>query len=347
MTSTNTLRPGQLAKLLAATIPARLPVMITGAPGVGKSDVVTQAAAAAGARLILSHPVTSDPTDYKGLPFPSQDKTRADFLPFGDLAELTRADSPTVFFLDDLGQAPASVQAAAMQLILARQVNGHKVSDQVVFIAATNRRQDRAGVSGILEPVKSRFAAIVELAPTVDDWCAWAIPAGVPAEVVAYIRFRPDNLQDFKPSPDMNNSPSPRTWAQCGKLVALGLPADLEYSAYAGAIGEGAAAEFLGFLRVFRDLPSIDSVLLAPDRAPIPGNVSALYAISTALASRANLNNIGRILTYAGRLLDDGKGEFAALLMRDAYRRDLSITSAPEFTAAAVGPLGALISGTD
>ncbi len=69
----------------------------------------------------------------------------------------------TACFIDDLGQATPAVQAAAMQLILARTLNGHRVSDHVVFIAATNRRTDRAGVSGILEPVKSRFATLVEL----------------------------------------------------------------------------------------------------------------------------------------------------------------------------------------
>ena len=68
-------------------------------------------------------------------------------------------------FLDDLGQAPMSVQAAAMQLILARRINGFKISDKVIFMAATNRREDKAGVTGILEPVKSRFAWIVELVP--------------------------------------------------------------------------------------------------------------------------------------------------------------------------------------
>jgi len=50
-----------------------------------------------------------------------------------------------------------------MQLILGRCINGHKVSDHVTFLAATNKKSDRAGVSGILEPVNSRFAAIVEL----------------------------------------------------------------------------------------------------------------------------------------------------------------------------------------
>ena len=76
--------------------------------------------------------------------------------------------------MDDLGQAPPAVQAAAMQLILARRINGSLVSDEVCFVAATNRKNDKAGVARILEPVKSRFAAIVELTPCVEEWATWA-----------------------------------------------------------------------------------------------------------------------------------------------------------------------------
>ena len=113
-------------------------MLITGAPGTGKSDIVDQATREAGAELIISHPVTSDPTDFKGLG--ALVDGEAKFLPFDQLKDLITATRPTVFFLDDLGQAPPAVQAAAMQLILARRVNGHKVSDAVTFIAATNRK---------------------------------------------------------------------------------------------------------------------------------------------------------------------------------------------------------------
>lgn len=143
------MKPSQLAALLAKTIPGKRPVLIKGAPGIGKTDVVTQACQAAGADLVISHPVVSDPIDYKGLPALADG--RAEFLPFGELRTLIEANSLTVFFLDDLGQAPPTVQAAAMQLILARRINGHLVSEQVCFVAATNRKQDKAGVTGDLE----------------------------------------------------------------------------------------------------------------------------------------------------------------------------------------------------
>jgi MoxR-like ATPase len=157
------MRPTDLLLLLSSMIVNRLNLLITGAPGIGKSDLVNQAARAADADLILSHPVVEDPTSAAGLPWIVDGHAR--FLPFGMLERAMNATKPTVWFLDDLGQAPAATQASYMQLLLAREVNGHKLSDYVTFVAATNRRTDRAGVSGILEPVKSRFCSIAQSVP--------------------------------------------------------------------------------------------------------------------------------------------------------------------------------------
>lgn len=308
------MRPRDLSNLLRKAIKCRLPILIKGAPGAGKSDIVAQAAAAAGANVVLMHPVVSDPTDFKGLPGIVAGK--AEFLPFGDLRQLVEADEPTVAFLDDLGQAPAVVQAAAMQLILARRVNGHKVSDKVVFVAATNRREDRAGVTGILEPVKSRFASIVELTPTLDDWCEWALEHDVPAEVIAFCRFRPELFAPKDPpTADIVNRPCPRTITQMGALYAAGIT-DLE--SLGGAVGQGFAVEFVAFLRTYQDLPSIDSILLNPTTAGVPRNPAALYAVTTALAINASVANVERIIKYLERL----PREFQTLGVRDIDRRD-------------------------
>lgn len=207
--------PSELQELLALAIPNRFPTLVTGAPGIGKSDIIAQATKDAGAELIITHPVVSDPTDYKGLPFASSGE--AHFLPFADLKRLIDAKVPTNFFIDDFGQAPSAVQAAIMQLLLARRVNDHKVSDFVTFTSATNRKQDRAAVAGILEPVKSRFMTIVELECSTDDWVRWALTNGMPIELIAFIRYRPDLLHNFEPSKDLVNTPSPRTVAAVGK----------------------------------------------------------------------------------------------------------------------------------
>src|SRR5438105_5983575 len=132
--------PKQLAQYLEIAVNNRFPVLIKGKPGIGKSDIVEQVQVKTGFEYILTHPVVSDHTDFKGLPFANKEFTKADFLPYGDLHQMIHADKPTIVFLDDLGQAPISVQAACMQLLLARRINGHKISKHVTFVAATNRK---------------------------------------------------------------------------------------------------------------------------------------------------------------------------------------------------------------
>jgi hypothetical protein len=338
-----TLRPSELSALLAKTIPYKHNVLVTGAPGLGKSDIVQQAARDAGADIILSHPVVADPTDPKGLPFVVDGQ--AVFLPFGDLHRAMTAARLTVWFLDDLGQASPAVQAAYMQLLLAREVNGHKISDHVVFVAATNRRTDRAGVSGILEPVKSRFVTIVELAAHIDDWCGWALDHQVPAELVAFLRYKPSLLCDFNPSGDLSNSPIPRTWAHVAKLYTLGLPENVLVAAYAGAVGPGAAVEWQAFLKLMEQLPNIDEILKNPDKAVIPENPAVLYTTVTSLGMRATVDNFEKIARYATRLYDHKKGEFTALLITDAIRHDKKIPETNHFVKLIAGPVGQLLSG--
>lgn len=338
------MRPTQVRTLLVSTIKAGMPVLIVGKPGVGKSDVVAQASDDAGAEILVSHPAVADPTDAKGLPWAEPGANEAKFLPFGDLALAMKATKPLVWFLDDLGQASPAVQASYMQLLLARRVNGHKLPDCVSFVAATNRREDRAGVSGILEPVKSRFATIIEMDADPDDWTNWAASNGIRPELIAFMRMRPELLCDFKPTGDMKNSPCPRTWSHASKILNLNLSNGLESLALAGAVGEGAAAELSGFIQMFRNLPvSPDQILLDPTGADVPKEPSHLYAISSALAFKGNAENFGRLLTYAKRMPQ----EFGVLTIRDAVRRNKKCTAHPDFSKFAASKLGRLVSGQE
>jgi MoxR-like ATPase len=330
--------------VLARAFVACRPVLITGAPGIGKTDVVYQAATAAGCRMIVSHPAVADPTDAKGLPWVVGN--RATFLPFAELQQAIEATEPTVWFIDDLGQASESVQKAYMQLILARRCNDHVISPFVTFVAATNRRGDKAGVSGILEPVKSRFVTIIELKADVDSWCRWALDHDVAPELIAFLRFRPELLSNFVPSNDLTNSPTPRTWAAVAEILTWGLPAAMLHEVVAGAVGDAAATELLAFLKLYAQLPSIDAILLTPTTATIPTAPASLYAVASALAHRATAGNFDRIAQYVTRLMS-GHAEFAALCVRDCERRCPGITQTTAYVRLHVGDFGQLISGSN
>lgn len=338
--------PSQLQNILAAMIPAKLPLLITGSPGIGKTDIVNLAAQTANADYVVTHPVVEDPTDRKGIPWPDSATGTCLWLTDHVTQQLCTATRLTVWLMDDLGQATPSVQAAHMQWLLNRGINGHMLSPFVTIVAATNRRIDRAGVSGILEPVKSRFASIVELEPDIDSWCNWAFSHGIPATLIAFLRFRPELLCNFQATADLTNSPVPRTWAHLAKVEALNLPAAIEAAVMAGSVGEGASLEYLAFRSMVKSLVNLDAILLNPDKAQIPSKPSELYATAVGLAARANDSNFARIVTYANRLYTEaGKGEFAVLLIRDATRRDERIQYTDSFVRMNSGPLGQLISG--
>ncbi len=325
----------QLYELLVSMIGAHLPLLIAGDPGCGKTDIVYQAAHAAKSDVIISHPVVADPTDAKGVPWPKTQKggevTEAHFLPFGELALAMRATRPTVWFLDDLGQATPAVQASYMQLFLARRINGHKLPDHITFVAATNKRHRSTGVQGILEPVKSRFATIVELKAALDPWLDWAMVNDIPAELIAFLRLHPDKLHNFDPTADMVNSPSPRTWVSVSKLMKLGLSPGLAQVAYAGAVGEGVAGEYVAFLRMVESMPEVEAVQRDPSSAPIPTEPSILYAFVTALAARVEDRWLKQLLVYSDRLIKDRKTEFAVLMVRDVVRRQPGVVANADF----------------
>lgn len=322
------MKPSQLTKYLEFSMKNKLAVLIKGKPGIGKSDIVEQAAQNTGFDLIVDHPVISDPTDFKGLPFATPDG-QAHFLPFKNLRRIIEADRPTAYFLDDLGQAPASVQAAVMQLLLARKIGEHKVSDYVTFIAATNRKEDKAAVSGLLEPVKSRFrGGIIELEVDNNDWLKWALTTGnMPLELISFIRFQPNILNEFLPTKDIINYASPRTVASVGLVQNAGLPQEMEYEVFKGIAGEVFAVEYREFLKIMRELPSIDEVILNPTGAKLPQSPGQTYALCGALAKRASDVNIANIITYTERL----KPEFGVACIKDASVRHPEITGERHF----------------
>ncbi len=327
MSTTIQVTPRQLREVLETAIPNKRKVLIVGAPGIGKTDIVTQACHAVGADLISAHPVVEDPTVPGGMPYASEDTEGnriAEFLPFGLTRKLMAATGLTAAFLDDLGQAAPATQAAYMNLILKNQIGDHVLdADKIVWIAATNRKGDRAGVSGILEPLKSRFHILVELIPDPEDWTAYAIRAKLPVQLIAFMRFRPELLHQFEPTAAMINQPCPRTVTHFGQLLGDEYPDSVRYQALSGAVGEGFTAEYLAFEGVYRECPGPAEILLDPKGAPVPdlnaeNGMAVTYAITGSLASMASPDAIESIVTYGARL----PAEFSAKLMRDCYQHD-------------------------
>jgi ATPase family associated with various cellular activities (AAA) len=300
----NPMKITELYKVLPNAIQSNMNILLIGAPGVGKSDVIAEIVNKIGYEFMILHPVVSNPVDFKGLPVSGvvNGELTADFIPYGDLNKMMKATKELVVLLDDLGQAPASVQASIMQLVLAREVNGKKISDKVRFIAATNDKNQNAGVSGLITPLLSRFAGIFKIEVDSESWIEWALKNNMPNELIAYIHAKPQMLSTFNAAnKSIENFACPRTIANLGKWMNLGV---INHEVWSGAVGEVFATEFMAFYKICTSIAKLPAEIIAnPASAEIPSRPDILYFVLTALANKSKDESVfAKVMIYLNRI---------------------------------------------
>jgi MoxR-like ATPase len=324
------MKPSKLYEALHALIGERVPLHIWGACGVGKSQIVSQVANDLEYDFLDLRAVQLDPVDLRGLPRIAANLTEwvpPKFLP---------TTGKGILFLDELTSAPQMTQAGCYQLVLDRQLGDYMLPDDWVVIAAGNPASERGVHFAMPRPLRNRFVHL-DLEPDLDDWCKWAVKAHVRPEIIAFLRFKPELLHTADATSDANAWPTPRSWEMasqvlCGiarrwKTQLLSGTGEFEAQLLDGTVGPAAASELVAFLRLFRQLPSIDEILLSPATAPVPGEPSAQIAIATALGRVLTDSSVGRGIAYLDRM----PTEMRVMAMRDAASRDTAITHTPEF----------------
>jgi hypothetical protein len=170
------------------------------------------------------------------------------------------------------------MQGVAQQLILDRRVGSYVVPEGWFLWAAGNRKEDRASVFEMPAPLANRFLHL-SVEPDFDSFKAFALARGIAEQVIAFLAFRPSLLH--KLDHKTPSWPSPRTWEMASRLHLANLPVD-------PAIGEGAAAEFRGYLAVYDDLPNLDAIVAGKgSKIAFPKEASSRWATTTGLTVRS------------------------------------------------------------
>ena len=321
-----TLRPSELAQVLALLVDARQPCIVWGPPGAAKSMIARQVAAAAGRQYVDVRALLLDPVDLRGIPWrDGTDRTRwapPAFLPPSD------DTGGWLINLEELPSAVPMVQAALYQFVLDRKVGEYELPEGASLIACGNRETDRGVVHHMPTPLASRFIHL-DIRVDADDWLAWGAANGIVPEVLFFITYEPDLLHQFDPRSKEKAFPCPRTWEFASNIVKglRGLPPHVERALFRGTVGEAAAVEFSAFLKVWRELPHPRAIVNDPGNADIPHNASALMALCGALYKLATDVNFDAIVTYATRL----RREVGESLVGACVRREPTLQHSPGF----------------
>ena len=282
------------------------PVMLFGPPGVGKSQMVLQAAD--GDRVIDLRLSMLDPVDLRGMPLVNRTDeceadvswARPDFIP---------SEGRGILLLDELNTAPAAVQNAALQLVLDRRCGPHELGGGWYVMACCNKASHKAFVNSISAPLRNRFV-IFDVEPDLGRWTEWAFSRKIDSRVVGYLNWRPESLYSL-PADDNAAFPSPRQWA----LVSHMLKNEVATTEYVGgAVGQNAAAEFQAYISELQYMPDIGKLLKGEETyMHNPSRPSISYAITVNLVYKVRKSP--KLLDNAFTVLENLGEEFSALFL--------------------------------
>ena len=291
---------------LGVAISAGVPVLLWGSPGTGKTSAVVALGEALGWPVETVIGSIREPSDFAGLPVVLDGSVH--LSPPGWAKRLCEAGEG-LLFLDELTTAPPAVQAAMLRVVLERVVGDTTLPPGVRVVAAANPPEQAADGWELAAPLANRLVHL--------DWpvdgkhIANGLAVGFPhpvlagighpldtaqmaarAAVGAFLGVRPPLALQLPRSPaDAGRGwPSPRSWEAVARLLAACEAAHASEAARAalveGAVGDGAALEFLAWLEHL-DLPDPEAVLAKPDSFALPERSDRAFAVLTAVASVA------------------------------------------------------------
>lgn len=266
---------------VAACISVRVPVLLWGPPGSGKTSAIESASALGWLveTMIISH---YEPSDLVGLPLLREGQVV--LAPPAWAKRLSESDRPAIAFFDEFSTASPALQAAALRPLTHYKVGDLQLPDTVSFVAAANPADVAAAGWELAAPTANRFVHIDwDLPLEVYTEClvsgAWpTIPVGpLPegyeqaldhqrARIAGFLRARSSQLSKIpENATDRGRGyPTPRTWDYAGRLSAYALATGARDQVVrllvAGCVGDLVAHEFLAFARL-HDLPDPEDVL--------------------------------------------------------------------------------------
>ncbi len=312
------------------------PVMLWGAPGVGKSQMVAQVAAGQNTPLIDIRLSQMEPSDLRGIPF--REKELVEWAVPAMLPNAKRHGEKGILFLDEITSAPPSVSAAAYQLILDRRLGDYEIPQGWAIIAAGNRQGDRGVTYSMPAPLANRFSHY-EVDINLDDWVAWAYASGIDERVIAFLRFRQDLLFEFDATQNPVAFPSPRSWEFAHRaLHKFEDHPELFSGALQACVGKAAGIELAAFIASLEQMPNLDAIVRG-EAIAAPKEIDLQYAVATALVGRAirakdtdEAQKVhGHILNYANRF---PQREMGVMMVSDMHRAiGQDIFTVPEFAS--------------
>lgn len=302
-----TLSYSEMTTAIHACVSTGIVPYIVSPPALGKSALVAQFAKQNKLKLIDLRLSSLEPVDLNGAVRVSGNL--AQYVPFDvfpiEGTKLEDGYEGVLLFLDELPSAHRQVISAAYKLILDRAVGQFKLADNCFIVCAGNSISDNAIVNEIGTAMQSRMIQY-NLKVTAEDWLnTVAIPQHYDPRIIAFITANPDKISTFNPKLIEESFGSPRTYDFVNRILSLTNPQEpvskVLHATITGALGSEAGTAFMSFLKVYAELPTVESALNSPLTAKLPQKNEAQWAILCSLMAVENPEDLRKAITYVDR----------------------------------------------
>jgi MoxR-like ATPase len=237
-------------ELIELCYQANRPILLSGHHGVGKSELLQQAADDLGIGFVCRDLSLMEPPDLTGLPRIEGSRTAYSppkFLP-------QKGQGLLVF--EELNRCERYVRVPCLQLLTTRTLNDYHLPDGWLPVAAVNPADSGYEVAELDVALVSRFVQ-VHVVPDRDHWLNWARRNEIHPSVISYVASD-ETVFDTPES-------SPRSWAYVSvvlKIAAQQRTADQTLrAAVLGLLGDTRGSAFLRTLKQ-ADVPLTATAIL-------------------------------------------------------------------------------------
>jgi len=256
------------AKSLIKTLAGKESILLLSPPGIGKSDLIKQAASEEGleCRSLLGTQIA--PEDVSGIPKIINE--RSVFCPPRIL--LPEKPEPFCLFLDEFPAAAPDVQKALYALLLERRLGEHQLPKGTWVVAAGNRQEDRALVRQMSSALVNR-AFVLQVRVDVKEWLVWAQQNKIRKDILSFITFLPEALMRDVPKEPVPFS-TPRAWASLSNSLDMAekagiLNKDIFRILSFGRISAADASIFCTIVEFnLEEILSVEKYILSPEKLP-------------------------------------------------------------------------------
>ena len=194
---------------------AKLPILLRGRHGIGKSQVVYQLAASLGLPVVERRASQMTEGDLVGLP--SVEGNRTTFNPPDWFKE--SCEEPVCLFLDEVDRATLEVRQGIFELTDSRKLNGHHLHPDTVVFAAINGGEHGASYQvNEMDPAELDRWSVWDIEPSVEDWLNWG-KDNVDSLIWDFINQNRSHLEHNTEIEPNKRYPSRRSWHRLSDVL--------------------------------------------------------------------------------------------------------------------------------